>query len=406
MLTDTAIRKAKPKAKAYKLADGGGLFLLVAPAGGKWWRFKYRRPVTRKENLLTFGTYPETSLAEARAKWEEAKKLLKDGIDPGEQRKAEKLAGAARAANSFEALALEWLAKQSWVPGYLVKVTAWFEKDVFPWIGARPVADLTAPEFLAVVQRVEQRGAIESAHRILQNCGQVMRYACATGRATSNPIPNLRGSLTAAPEKHHAAITDPAAIGALMRAIEGYKGSLVTRCALRLAPLLFVRPGELRNAEWTEIDFAAAEWRIPAEKMKMREPHLVPLCRQAVDILRELHPLTGRGRYVFPSGRGGDRPLSSNAVLAALRRMGYAKDEMTGHGFRAIARTVLDEVLGFRPDFIEHQLAHAVRDANGRAYNRTSYLPQRREMMQAWADYLDSLREAEAGKVVPFKRSA
>ena len=403
-LTDTAIRKAKPGPAPIKLRDGGGLYLLIQPNGARWWRWDYRRPVTGKRNTLSVGTYPDVSLAEARQRHAQARKLLAAGIDPGEQRKAEKAAGADRAANSFEVVAREWLAKQTWVPGYKDKVAAWMGNDVFPYIGGRPIAELTAPEFLRVARRIEERGAIESAHRIMQNCGQVMRYAIATGRADRNPVADLKGALTPAQESHHAAITDPAGLGGLLRAIDGYTGDPATRAALKLAPLLFVRPGELRQAEWSEFDLDKAEWNIPAEKMKMRQPHLVPLCEQAVAILRELQPLTGRGQYVFPGGRSPRRPMSNNALNAALRRMGYAKEVMTAHGFRASARTLLDEVLGFRPDYIEHQLAHAVRDPLGRAYNRTQHLPERRKMMQAWADYLDTLRTG--GNVVPINRKA
>lgn len=402
-LSDTAIRKAKPQAKAFKLFDGGGLYVEVTPNGGKWWRWKYRRPVTGKENRLSFGTYPDVGLADARDKRDAARKLLAAGTDPGESRKAERIAGAERAANSFEVVAREWLAKRDWVPDYLSKVTGWMDNDVFPWIGGRPVAELSAPEFLQVARRIEERGAIESAHRILRNCGQVMRYAIATGRATRNPVADLQGALPQAPTRHHAAITDTKAIGGLLRAMDGYSGTFPVRCALKLAPMLFVRPGELRMAEWSEFDLAAAQWNIPAERMKMREPHLVPLSSQAVAILRELHPLTGRGQFVFPSARSPKRPMSNNAVNAALRRLGFDKDTMTGHGFRAMARTVLDETLGFRADYIEHQLAHAVRDPNGRAYNRTAHLAERRKMMQAWADYLDTLRE-EKSNIVPIKR--
>ena len=391
-LTDTAIRKAKPGPTPIKLRDGGGLYLLLRPDGARWWRWDYRRPVTGKRNTLSLGTYPDVGLSEARQRHAEARKLLAAGVDPGEQRKAEKAAGADRAANSFEVVAREWLGKQAWVPGYLDKVAAWMDNDVFPYIGGRPVAELTAPEFLRVARRIEERGAIESAHRIMQNCGQVMRYAIATGRADRNPVADLKGALTPAQESHHAAITDPAGLGGLLRAIDGYAGDAATRAALKLAPLLFVRPGELRQAEWSEFDLDKAEWNISAEKMKMRQPHLVPLCEQAVAILRELQPLTGRGQYVFPGGRSPRRPMSNNALNAALRRMGYAKEVMTAHGFRASAHTLLDEVLGFRPDYIEHQLAHAVRDPLGRAYNRTQHLPERRKMMQAWADYLDTLR--------------
>jgi integrase len=402
MLTDTAIRKATAPEKPRKLADGGGLFLLHNPNGSKWWRLKYR--FGGKEKLLSLGTYPETGLADARSKRDAARKLLQAGIDPGDQRKAEKAAGEERAANSFEVIAREWLGKQTWVEHYRVKVEAWMANDVYPYIGARPVAELTAPEFLRVGRRMEERGALESAHRVLQTCGQVMRYAIATGRADRNPVVDLKGAIASPAERHHAAITDPAVLGGLLRAIEGYSGDMVTRAALKLSALLFVRPGELRHAEWTEIDLDAAEWNIPAGKMKMRQAHLVPLCEQAVATLRELHLLTGRGQYVFPGGRSPRRPMSNNAINAALRRMGYGTDAMTAHGFRATARTILDEVLSYRPDYIEHQLAHAVKDPNGRAYNRTAHLPERRKMMQGWADYLDTLRAG--GDVVAFKRKA
>jgi integrase len=374
----------------------------VSPAGGKLWRWKYR--INGKEKRLAIGIYPDTGLADARDKRDAARKLLAAGIDPGEHRKAEKAAGEERAANSFEVVAREWLGKQTWVGHYRVKVEAWMANDVYPYIGGRPVAELAAPEFLRVGRRMEERGAIESAHRILQTCGQVMRYAIATGRADRNPVADLKGAIASPAERHHAAITDPAVLGGLLRAIEGYTGDVTTRAALKLSALLFVRPGELRHAEWSEIDLDAGEWNIPAGKMKMRQPHLVPLCEQAVAILRELQPLTGRGQYVFPGGRSPRRPMSNNAINAALRRMGYGTDAMTAHGFRATARTILDEVLGYRPDFIEHQLAHAVKDPNGRAYNRTAHLPERRKMMQGWADYLDALRAG--GDVVPFKRKA
>ncbi len=404
-LTDTAIRKAKPADKPQRLPDGGGLYLELSPAGGKWWRLKYR--FDGKEKRISLGTYPDTSLASARDKRDAARKLLAAGVDPGEHRKAEKAAGDDKAANSFEVVAREWLGKQSptWAASHGDKIAARLERDLFPWIGRRPIADITAKDLLATINRIADRGAIETAHRALQNCGQVFRYAIVTGRADRNPATDLRGALPPVKPSHHAAILEPAAIGGLLRAIDGYKGGFVTKCALRLAPLVFVRPGELRQAEWAEIDLDAAEWNIPADKMKTGEPHLVPLAPQAVAILRDLYALTGRGRYVFPSVRTASRPMSDNAVLSALRRMGFAKDEMTGHGFRAMARTVLDEVLHFRPDYIEHQLAHAVRDPNGRAYNRTAHLAERRKMMAAWADYLDALRE-DTGTVLTFKRKA
>jgi Integrase len=402
MLTDTAIRKAKPADKPQRLFDGGGLYLEISPAGGKLWRWKYR--IGGKEKRLAIGTYPDTGLADARDKRDAARKLLAAGVDPGEQRKAEKAAGEERAANSFEVIAREWMGRQTWVDGYRLKLEARMVNDVFPYIGRRPVAELTAPEFLQVGRRIEQRGAVESAHRALQVCGQVMRYAIATGRADRNPVADLKGALSAPAVHHHAAITEPTELGALLRAVEGYSGDPTTRAALKLSGLLFVRPGELRHAEWAEIDMDAGEWNIPAGKMKMRQPHLVPLAPQAVAILRDLHMLTGRGQYVFPGGRSPRRPMSNNAINAALRRMGYGTDAMTAHGFRATARTILDEVLGYRVDYIEHQLAHAVKDPNGRAYNRTAHLPERRKMMQGWADYLDALRAG--GAVVPFKRKA
>ncbi|MES9027030.1 integrase arm-type DNA-binding domain-containing protein [Stenotrophomonas sp. BSUC-16] len=405
-LTDTAIRKAKPGPKPTKLRDGGGLYVQLNPDGSRWWRWDYRRPVTGKRNTLSLGTYPEVSLADARGRQAEARRLLASGIDPGEHRKAAKVAGVEKAANSFEVVTREWLGKQKWVESYRCKVVAWMDNDVFPWIGGRPVAELAAPDFLRVARRIEERGAIESAHRIMQNCGQVMRYAVATGRADRNPVADLRGALAPPMERHHAAITNPRELGGLLRAIDAYAGDASTRAALRLAPLVFVRPGELRHAEWSEIDLDAGEWNIPAHKMKMREPHLVPLSSQAVAILRDLQPLTGHRQYVFPGGRSPKRPLSDNALTAALRRMGFDKETMTAHGFRATARTLLDEVLGWRPDLIEHQLAHAIRDPNGRAYNRTSHLPERQKMMQAWADYLDALRADTGNVVVPFKPKA
>ena len=401
-LSDAAIRKVKPGKKSQRLFDGGGLYLEVSPAGGKWWRLKYR--YGGKEKRLSLGTYPDTGLADARSKRDAARRLLAGGTDPGEHRKAEKAAGEDRAANSLEVVAREWHAKQvaKWVKDHADRTMLRLENDIFPWLGKRPVAEVTAKDLLGAVNRIADRGAVESAHRTLQTCGQVFRYAIATGRADRNPAADLRGALPPVKQTHLAAITDPDKVGGLLRAMDTYSGSFVTKCALRLAPLVFVRPGELRNAEWTEIDLGRAEWNIPAAKMKMREPHLVPLSTQAVAILSELHALTGRGQYVFPSARSPKRPMSNNAVLSALRRMGFGKEEMSGHGFRAMARTILDETLHFRPDYIEHQLAHAVKDPNGRAYNRTAHLPERRKMMQGWADYLDALRLG--AKVVPIKR--
>lgn len=403
-LSDLTIKNRKPGAKPVKLSDEKGLFLLVSPAGGKWWRLKYR--FGGKEKLLSLGTYPEVPLKDARQRRDDARKLLADGTDPGENRKTVKAAKSERAANSFEVIAREWFAKNSatWSENHGSRIIRRLERDIFPWIGGRPISDITAPKLLAVLRRIEDRGAVETAHRAHQNCGQVFRYAIATGRAERDPSPDLKGALPPVKQTHRAAITDPKAIAELLRAMDAYQGSFITKCALRLAPLLFVRPGELRKAEWAEIDLDKAEWNIPAERMKMREPHLVPLSIQAVEILRELHALTGGGRYVFPGARTNGRPMSDNAVLAALRRMGFAKDEMSGHGFRAMARTILDEVLQVRPDFIEHQLAHAVRDPNGRAYNRTAHLAERRKMMQQWADYLDTLKVG--AQVIPLRANS
>ena len=391
-LSDIAIRRAQPGSKARKMFDGRGLYLEVTPRGGKYWRVKYR--FGGKEKRLSLGVYPDVSLKEARQGCEDARRLLTQEIDPSEHRRALKVARKQQVSNSFEAVAREWFAKHTpnWAESHSSRLISNLERDVFPWIGGKPVAGLTPSQLLEVARRVEQRGALETAHRVLQNCGQVFRYAVATGRAKNDPTPVLRGALPPVKGGHFAALTDPRKIGPFLRVLDGYEGSLIVRCALRLAPLVFVRPGELRRAEWKAIDLEAGEWRFNV--VKTDTPHLVPLSRQASEILRELHPLTGNGRYVFPSGRTprGDRPMSENAVLAALRSMGIGKEEMTGHGFRAMARTLLDEVLGFRPDYIEHQMAHVVRDPLGRAYNRTAHLPQRRKMMQEWADYLDRLK--------------
>lgn len=391
-LTDTAIKKAKPEAKQRKLFDGRGLFLLISPKGGKWWRFKYR--FDSKEKLLSLGTYPDITLKQARERRDEARRLVASGIDPAEQRKAQKAAHASANANSFEVVAREWFAKQApnWSSSHSTRIIRRLERDIFPWVGDTPVTKINAPQLLTVLRRIEERGAPDTAHRALGNCGQIMRYAFATGRADRDPTADLRGALTPIKGSHFAAVTEPDKIGGILRALDSYQGTLPVRCALRLAPLVFVRPGELRQAQWDAIDLEAAEWRYTVTKTQTE--HIVPLSRQAIEILREIQPLTGKGQYVFPSARNprGDRPMSDNAILSAMRRMGIEKNEMSGHGFRAMARTILDEVLGFRPDYIEHQLAHAVRDPNGRAYNRTAHLPERRRMMQEWADYLQELK--------------
>lgn len=406
-LTDAQIKNAKPKAAPYKLSDGSGLYLEVMPTGAKLWRLKFKR-ANGKESRLALGRYPEVSLAEAREKRLASRKLANDGIDLADHRDAQKVARATQAANNFEAVAREWLTKNKdgWAASHHDKILGRFENDVFPYLGGKPIATITAPELLAVIRRIENRGVLETAHRALANSGQVFRYAIATGRADRDPSADLRGALPSVKSRrtHFAAVTEPKQVGALLRALDGYQGTPTVKAALKLAPLVFVRPGELRTAEWADIDLDAAEWRYTVTKTNT--PHVVPLSEQAVAVLRELQPLTGRGRYVFPSPRSSERPMSDNAVLSAMRRMGIGNDEMSGHGFRAMARTILDEELGFRPDFIEHQLAHAVKDPNGRAYNRTSHLAERRKMMQAWADYLDALKAG--GNVVAgnFGRAA
>lgn len=404
-LTDTAARNAKPTAKPYKLADEKALYLLVNPNGSKWWRLKYR--FGGKEMLLSLGVYPDVSLKDARTKRDQARNLLANGVNPSAHRQMEKTTRSAAAANSFEAIALEWMSKVSsgWAPDHAARVKRRLEVDVFPWLGTRPIADIKAPDLLAVVRRIEARGALDTAHRALQNCGQVFRYAVATGRAERDPSGDLRGALAPVDQRHHASITDPKGIGDLLRAIHAYKGEFITRCALRFAPYVFVRPGELRRAEWSEIDLEAGEWRIPGDKMKMGAVHIVPLAAQAVDVLRELRALTGEGQYVFPGVRSLKRPMSENTVLAALRRMGFTGSEMTGHGFRSMASTRLHE-MGWNHHAIERQLAHGERNKVSAAYNYAEHLPERRKMMQAWGDYLDVLREDRKIIAGKFGRAA
>lgn len=397
-LTDAEIRKTKAEEKPVKLSDEKGLFLLIQPNGAKYWRHKYR--YGGKEKLLAHGVYPEVSLKEARERRDEARRLLAQGVDPAAAKQAAKLARTIASENSFEAVAREWFAKHepTWAKGHADKVIYRLEKDAFPWLGHRPIAEITAPELLATARRTESRGALDTAHRVLQNCGQVFRYAVATGRAERDPSADLRGALPPARTKHYASIVEPSGVAELLRAMDGFKGTLIVQSALRLAPLVFTRPGELRKAEWSEIDLDKGEWNIPAERMKgwirkgITTPHLVPLSAQALAILRELYPLTGRRQFVF-TGRDQNKPMSEAAVNAALRRMGYdTKTEITGHGFRAMARTILHEELGIDRDVIEHQLAHRVPDALGTAYNRTKFVKDRRVMMQTWADYLDKLK--------------
>lgn len=406
-LTDTAIKNAKPGDKPIKLYDADGLLLWVAPSGGKWWRLKYR--ISGKEKMLSLGTYPEIGLRDARERRDEARRLLAEGIDPSDHRKATKSTRAQREANSFELVAREWYAKYAgtWSASHGDRILRRLEANAFPWIGGKPTADLKPAEVLEVLRRVERRGTLETAHRLRDNIGQAMRYAVATGRAERDITADLRGALPPVQKRHFAAITEPTKVGELLRAIDGYSGTFPVTCALKLAPLLFQRPGELRLAEWPEFDLDGATWEIPGGRMKRTKvgkaagpAHVVPLPSQAVAILRELQALTGIGRYVFPGVRTPTRPMSDNTLNAGLRRLGYDNETMTGHGFRAMARTILDEVLAFPPAIIEAQLAHAVKDPLGRAYNRTAHLPQRREMMQRWANYLDELRRG--ADVIPL----
>lgn len=402
-LSDTAIRAAKPQAKPLKMSDSGGLFLLLTPAGGKWWRYSYR--FNGKQKTLSLGTYPDTGLRDAREKHAEARKLLAQGIDPGETRKAIKAAREGSAANSFEVVAREWWASHMGTKAvsHRDKVLRRFELYLFPWIGNKPIADITAPQVLEAVKRIEKLGILETAHRALQTCGQVFRYAVQNGRAVRDVTADLKGALPQPSIKHMATFTEPKQVAELLRALDGFSGTFTVQCALKIAPMLFVRPGELRMAKWADIDLDAGEWRYMVTKTKT--DHLVPLPRQAVAILRELHPLSGHGVYVFQGGHSPLKPMSESAINAALKRMGYdTKTQITGHGFRAMARTMLHERMNIDPHIIEHQLAHKVPDALGMAYNRTKFIEQRRKMMQEWADYLDKLKAG--AEIIPLNSAA
>jgi len=388
-LTVAAVKSAVARAAPYKLADGGGLYLLVNPKGSKYWRYKYRYGGIEK--VLAFGVFPEVGLQEARKRHQEARAQLREGSDPSQIRRVQKAAAVREGLDSFEAIAREWQAihMQAKAVSYQERVEGVLQRFLLPYLGSYPVSQLTAPEVLAVLRRIEER-SIDTRHRASSILGMIMRYAIATGRAERDPTPSLRGVLKTKRQQHYAAVTDPEALGHLLIAIDQYPGTAVVSVALKLTPLLFVRPGELRHMEWSEIDLAEARWDIPFEKMKGGQSHIVPLARQATELLKELYPLTGRGRFVFPSARGRSRPMSENAVRVALQSLECGK--LTAHGFRATARTLLDEVLRERIDLIEHQLAHAVRDPLGRAYNRTAHLEERIAMMQRWADYLDDLK--------------
>lgn len=402
MLTDTKLRSLKPRPALYRVADAQGLAIEVTPSGGKNWRYRYR--FDGKATMLSLGIYPAISLGEARERRDQARKLLTEGINPAQAARERKASQAERSANSFGAVAWELLAKrerEGMAPASLLRDRRLIERDL-AGIAAMPIADVTAPILLAGLRKIEARGLLETARRARGLASRVFRYGVATGRTERNPAGDLIGALQQPQTKHFAAQTDPARLADLLRAIWGYQGTPVVQAALRLTPMLFVRPGELRTMRWADVDLDAAEWRYMVTKT--RTDHIVPLAPQAVDILRDLHPLTKRSEYVFPGARSAARPMSENAVNVALRTLGIDGNTAVAHGFRATARTVLDEVLGFRPDYIEHQLAHAVKDANGRAYNRTAHLAERRKMMQAWADYLDALRTD--ANVVPIKRKA
>jgi integrase len=401
-LSDTSVRNAKPASKAVRMFDGGGLYLEVSPAGGKLWRLKYR--FDGKEKRLALGIYPDVGLKDARDRRDLARKLLADGIDPGQHRKATKATREALAGNSFEIICREWLLnkRNNIEEAQYKKALARQEKDVFPWLGSRPITDISSPDVLAVLRRIDARGARYTAHKAKSEISQCFRYAIATGRADRDPCPDLKGAIPAPKSENLPSITDPKGVAELLRAIDGFKGTFVVRSALLLAPLLFVRPGELRKAAWDGFDLDKGEWRYLVTKTKTE--HLVPLAEQAVVSLRELHALTGHGQHVFP-GRDPKKPMSDAAVNAALRRMGYdTKTEITGHGFRAMARTILHEELHQKPEVIEHQLAHSVPDALGTAYNRTKFLKERKAMMQLWADYLDKLKAG--AEVLPLEKSA
>lgn len=398
-LNAAQIKALKPRDKAYKIADGAGLFLEIRPTGAKYWRFSYR--FYKKQKTLAIGVYPAISLKDARARRDEARRLLAEGTDPSRVKAAQKRSNE----HTFKVVAQRWLdIKQSeWVARHTQTVAGRLKNHVFPFIGDYPIAKIDVPLVLQLLRRIEARGTLEALRRTRSIIGQVCRFAIAEGLADRDPTADLKGIFKTAKTKHMATLTDPKEVGGLLRAIDGYQGSVITRYALMLAPLVFARPGNLRNMEWREIDFDKAEWHIPAEKMKTKVPHIIPLARQAVVILNSIKEITGHGTLVFPGERSSARPMSNNTLNAALRRLGYTKEEQAAHGFRGMASTLLNE-LGYKPDVIERQLAHKEKDAVRAAYNHANHLPARRKMMQEWADYLDQLKRG--GEIIPFRRCA
>lgn len=399
-LTAQEVKNKKPKDKQYKVSDEKGLFMLVHPNGSKYWRLNYR--YGGKQKTLALGVYPETSLAEARTKRDTARQQIQNHIDPSDIKRARKITKNESQNNSFKAIAIEWFTqkREGWSESHCIRVSRILDKEIYPILGNRPISEITAPELLACLRRPESRGVLETAKRAKQIAGQVFRYAVAIGKAERDPSADLKDALATPQKTHFAAVTDPQQVGELLLILDDYKGTPEVAAALKLAPLLFCRPKELRHMEWDEIIWDKQEWHIPGEKMKTKQDHIVPLCTQAIHILENLLQLTGKRQYVFPSQRSPKRPMSDNAVLSALRRLGIPKEQMTGHGFRAMARTLLDEELNYRIEWIECQLAHAVKDVNGRAYNRTTYLRQRKDMMQHWGDYLDELKVTSLNKNV------
>lgn len=404
-LTDTTARNAKPAEKQFKLADEKGLFLLISPAGGKYWRMKYR--YAAKEKTLALGVYPEVSLKEARIARDDARKLLSNGVDPGALKKAEKVARIAAAGNSFKAVSLEWLVKQMprWSERHHERITRRLEQYAYNDLGSLPVSEVKAPTVLAVLRKLESKRTLHTAAKVRQAIGQVMRYAVATGRAEYDPTASLKGAIETYAVKHMASVTDPKKVGAILRMFDAFDGTHTVHSALRLAPLLFARPGELRQMRWADLDMDAGLWLLDRGSMKMRRDHIVPLSSQAKAIIEEMRPFSGHLEYVFPNARDPKRPMSDAAVNAGMRRLGIdTQEELTGHGFRAMARTILRERLKFDAEIIECQLSHVKQGSLGGAYDRTQFLDDRIQMMQAWADYLDDLKAG--GKVIRMPGAA